>query len=246
MRGVLLGLLAGCGRFGFGDHSQVDAAADAAADAVSGLVVAYSMDDDPSTGTIHGSVPGYDCACTFCPISTPGRIGNAYSFDGTNHFSLPANASMVLGPPGYTLTMWIKPTSIAQGSPAVVLGKPYSATSNSDVINLFVNNGAEGDLFFETTVTGTDYSYISQQSGGTRGAWHHVAASWDGTTKRLYIDGALVASAAATGLDSNALALVGADVDMGTITLHYTGLMDELDLFDRALTDAEVAVLATP
>ena len=74
------------------------------------------------------------------------------------------------------------------------------------------------------------------------GAWHHVAATYDGTTRRLYLDGVLVNSDTPTGHNvpnTNNLRLGSAYG--GTF---YPGSLDEVRVWSRPLTAAEIATSA--
>lgn len=252
VRLAVLWLAAGCGRFGFGSTPSSDAPGpdtriDGIVDARTAPVAEYTMDDDPSTGIITGNSPELDGSCTRCPTSTAGKFGTAYAFDGTTELRLSLTASALVGSLPYTVSVWIDPTTAMQGAPNMVITKPFSTASDADVYSMWVNESTPGQLFFETTKTGAAGAYdsVSTPAGlDARGAWHHVATSWDGTTKRLYADGVMMASAATTVVDSTQLVMLGADIDNNVITLHYTGAVDELRLYDRALGDAEIAALA--
>jgi len=69
--------------------------------------------------------------------------------------------------------------------------------------------------------------------------WVHVAATYDGATMTLYINGVPSGTLAATGaIPTNALSLkLGAD---STGANRFNGLIDEARVFNRALTPAEV------
>lgn len=82
----------------------------------------------------------------------------------------------------------------------------------------------------------------------TAGAWYHVALTFDGTTYRLYVNGALVGSfAAGAALDGT-----GGAINIGWSQGHsgfvdffttWQGLIDEVALWSRPLTAAEVLSL---
>jgi hypothetical protein len=74
-------------------------------------------------------------------------------------------------------------------------------------------------------------------------AWHQFAATWDGTTNangmKLYVDGALVAERTSTQA-----AIAGwADFQIGHASSFFNGTLDDVAVFDRALTPAEIATL---
>jgi hypothetical protein len=75
------------------------------------------------------------------------------------------------------------------------------------------------------------------------GAWRHLVATYDGTTSRLYLDGALISSAASAGsmVDiATALTIGGRG---GAATNPWNGKLDELAVWARALDATEVAAL---
>ncbi len=87
---------------------------------------------------------------------------------------------------------------------------------------------------------GRQYYYPAPHAGLllTTDAWHHVAASWDGTTMRLYVDG----EEAGTGLKAP-IALKEADGPFRFTLL--LGALGEVSVYDRALAAEEVVALAT-
>ena len=80
------------------------------------------------------------------------------------------------------------------------------------------------------------------------GTWTHVAGTYDGATARLYVNGIEVASEAMTGTipaDTTPVILGGNGNDAsGVPTELFPGRIDELMLYARALSAAEIAELA--
>ena len=69
--------------------------------------------------------------------------------------------------------------------------------------------------------------------------WTHLAATYDGATLRLYVDGSLAGSVAATG----AIATSAGALRIGGNTLwgeYFQGLIDEVRVYNRALSQAEL------
>ena len=83
-------------------------------------------------------------------------------------------------------------------------------------------------------------------SAGVTATFYRIALgraiTWDGTTTRIYRNGQQVESGAFPGpLGTNGNAIIGADSN-GTVARgsYYDGTMDEVALYDRALTAGEV------
>jgi len=82
---------------------------------------------------------------------------------------------------------------------------------------------------------------------GTRavndGIWHHIVAIYDGSTKYLYVDGALDVSVAASGtISANSYAMLIGENSQAT-GRFFNGLIDEVAIFDTALTAEQVTQL---
>jgi hypothetical protein len=242
----LLVIAAGCGRLGFGDAPEVaidapEVAVDAAPDAhalVDEAVARYPMDDDPATGVI-GSVQ-LPTTCTACPTAAAGHRGGGYRFGGAAAFELPS--STLLGGPQFTVALWFTARSIpGVAGGASMVNKTTDDTVATNPTNILLYNG--GNVTFESTAGANDYLQALTPVGTD--AWHHVAATWDGTTKRIYLDGVLSNAIAATIVDSPRTIWVGADRDFGVPMFYFDGTLDELQFYDRPLTPAEIALLAS-
>lgn len=92
---------------------------------------------------------------------------------------------------------------------------------------------------------GSTTSYEPSVSGLAPGAWHFIAATYDGTTIRVYLDGDEVGTTSKSGsLDSGAIASIGlANQPSGAGDRAFDGRLDEIAVFDKALTTAEIEEL---
>jgi hypothetical protein len=74
------------------------------------------------------------------------------------------------------------------------------------------------------------------------GSWHHVAYTWNGTTNILYVDGVAVAS---TGTAHDGAAVTSAFIGATSAAAgFFNGSIDEVRIYDRALTALQVSSLA--
>jgi hypothetical protein len=77
------------------------------------------------------------------------------------------------------------------------------------------------------------------------GTWKHYAGTLDATVKRLYVDGVERATSPAQGTrDDAGMVRIGCDKDVGSEIGHFSGIVDDVVLYDRPLTPDEVADLA--
>jgi len=83
------------------------------------------------------------------------------------------------------------------------------------------------------------------------GAWTHLAVTYDGTSVRLYVNGVLRSTLAGAGggiTTSTAPVRIGGNVVFSSPgTEYFAGLIDEVRIYNRALTAGEIAAdMSTP
>jgi hypothetical protein len=170
----------------------------------------------------------------------------ALNFDGANDYvSIPENPS--LPTTAMTIEMWFNPNAVAY--PAVLISKGQTSTSTYFVIYCSSNDFVASptwragsfltyDLF--TNTGGNRLSYqLPQDLSDT---WHHVAITYDGAEKRLYLDGALVGQQALTG---TILTNPGSPLLIGNLapnfTNSYKGTVDEMRIWNVARTATQLS-----
>lgn len=245
-------LLVGCGRVGFGEASfdaadgpqlLVDVAPlDAAFP--SGLVAWFPLDDQAATSVVD-VVSGFGGMCTGseCATQVAGHRGTAFGFDGDDDCIQVPNMGQ-FGQAQLTLSVWIRQDTIDVCTPVAKPAENVSTTANTWQIETTTNNEIE----FSTTHGGSGNMTMSTPVNTlVVGQWQHVAATYDGAMKRLYVNGAQVAT------DAETLALtygvqpmwIGCDVNSGNqAAQNFAGAIDEVQLYNRALTLPEVQALA--
>jgi hypothetical protein len=89
---------------------------------------------------------------------------------------------------------------------------------------------------------------ITVTSGGiVTGAWQHVAGVYDGSEIRLYINGLLVGSAPTSGsIIDNGTMPAGVGRDDVSPALYFNGKMDDLRIFNAALSPDELSCAPEP
>ena len=124
-------------------------------------------------------------------------------------------------------------------------GRGENDGSNVDCNYAFGFAGDRLGADFEDMASGANHP-ITGSTPVTLREWHHVAATYDGTTWRLYLDGRLdgeVRANATPRADSIQHFGIGTALDSsGTPAGRFHGLIDEVRVWDRARTEAEIAV----
>ncbi len=171
------------------------------------------------------------------------RAGNCYGFDGsTDYFQIDDAPSIRLQQ--VTVEAWFSTTNSS-------LSQAIVSKLGSGGYQLSLNSGSaacgSATLCFEASLGGARYAAAATPPAGvSSNAWHHVAGSYDGSTVRLYLDGVEVASAVQAGpITYDAAPLcIGSEAsatDCRSGGGFFFGAIDEVRLFGRALSGAEVA-----
>jgi hypothetical protein len=206
----------------------------------SGLVGWFELESAVALGDRVG---GFNGTCTACPTTTPGHLGGAVLFDGsTQCVTVVDNGAFDL--PQITLAIWAR--QVTAGTQSQVSKRVLGGGSvNSWQLETDPTGTAPQSLSFTTyDGSGTNQYAVSAANVVTLDVWHHLAATFDGTTKRLYLDGTEIATMAAPALQYDAMAVkIGCDDNLPEARF-FAGSLDDLQIYNRALTATEIVDLA--
>ncbi len=197
-----------------------------------GLVSYWKADGDASDayGNNDGSING----ATF----VEGKVGQAFSFDGVDDYVKINYSDSLNITQKITVEAWIKWDSNTFKDAGILIKHNVGEAGNGDY-ELRLDDGLEGVAFrivneYDALIS-TDYIKISA------GRWYHIAGTYDGTSIKLYVDGVLksekTTSGAIRGSSSNVF--IGSRWQGGP-GATFNGLIDEVAIYDRALTADEI------
>jgi hypothetical protein len=180
--------------------------------------------------TINGFTAGLSNGVAF----TPGVVGQAFLFDGVNDFVrasvpyLPIWGYGVSSDKNLTIELWMRMDAPAAGGGAWLAGY-----GNPDFP--FLTFSLQVDASQRLRILGTP----AQGPVVEVGRWYHVAAIYESGYAKLYVDGALVTTVAATFQSE------GGPLYLGSWPpgFRFRGAIDEPTVFTRALSAAEVAAI---
>jgi hypothetical protein len=204
----------------------------------SGIVSWYKAEDNAhdAVGNNHGTAH----AITY----GPGVVGRAFQFDGGGYVRVPDAPS--LDSAAITVEAWVK-VATAQGPFRYLVAKGAHACEAASY-GLCTGRTYPGGLCFYV-YDGTHAAISPDPGAGIwDGKWHHVAGTFDGTTVRLYVDGEQVGNGTAASLNINYNLPDGNDLFIGTYlwpggSLGFTGSIDELSTYNRALSASEIQAI---
>ncbi len=167
-----------------------------------------------------------------------GQVGQAFLLDGVSgHISIPDHPSLDLLAAG-TVELWLRLDEVMSDRP--LLNKGNSANNQASYTwGLYLDN-LRFDLYRGDGSTA--YSTVTIPAASLLGGWHHLAVTWADGSLRAYRDGVLAAEAtySFTRLDTADDLLIGGDPN-GHPPLR--GAIDEVSLYDRALTAGELQAI---
>ena len=180
------------------------------------------------------------------PQYTSGMAGTAFRVFGTNAVEVPFTSDLIS--PTYTMEAWVFVTDLAANleQQGAIFGQLYGLGG------IYARNdgaGIRARYIF-------DNPSVSRYCDGTTvfplNTWHHVAATWDGTTMRIYTDGVLENSVVpAPPLTTPVLTdtcpfYIGGYFACGSVgfpTQFMRGVVDEVGFYRRALTSNEIKAI---
>ena len=256
MRVVVIGLAMCVGACTFsGAPGQPPAAGDAAP-SVDGSPDAAIEDDaavfercvEPPAGVIawwDGEALGVDIAGDFdmsattgSPEVSPGHVGDATTIDDGERVTIdPPTVST------FTIEGWVRRTTDDQDYQTIYGRECRGGLAGNPRAGLFLFEHkltmwfASGGLCPGTNLAQSDTELAID-------TWHHVAATYDGTSIRLYLDGAADGApvdSSTLGFHPSTVHIGGANIDDGQ---NLVGQIDELTLYERALEPGEITSIA--
>ncbi len=176
--------------------------------------------------TISGSV-GY----------APGVVGQAFQFNGSG--TVVAGDTPALDSTSFTVGGWFNITQALAPGTEHFLASKYNGAYHGWVLR--IGNNLQPGVSVSGSTT-ADVNVFSPTPIGLN-TWYYLAATHDGSTVKLYIDGTLAASASL----SNGYVPSSTSLTMGSASWYsggyVNGLANELSVFNRALSPAEIQAL---
>lgn len=188
-----------------------------------------------STAAVDSSGFGNTAALQVGATLTPsGHNGNGLTLDGRTGYVAVPDAPSLNPTSQMTLAAWVNALDWIDARHIIEKG-----SDGADDQYRLTEEG--GKLTFAIAGVGSVSSGLP-----STGAWHHIAATYDGSQLRLYVDAQFVAATNATGAipaTSGDLAIGGHPGDSSELS-HFRGMIDDVDVENVALTAEEVTTLA--
>jgi hypothetical protein len=198
----------------------------------SGLVGAWGF-DEPSGTTVTDASGNGNTGTISGATRTTGHSGGGLSFDGVNDWVTVADAPSLDLTTAMTLEAWVRPSALGTTWRTVVLKEQPAQLVYALYAGTDTASRPSANVF-----TNADHGLLGP-SALTTNTWTHLAMTWDQSTVRLYVNGVQVSSAALSGTarTSDSPLRIGGNAIWPE---WFNGIIDEVRVYNRALTAAEV------
>lgn len=199
-----------------------------------GLVAAYGFEELTGDQADDSSGQGNDGLISGAHRTREGRFGNALYFDGRSDWITVNDTDSLDLTTGMALELWVYPIRTMSGWHCPLLkeqtnGLVYSLCANTDA------NQPSTSVHINEDQTLAGGTALPQRQ------WTHLAATYDGATQRLYVNGSEVASQPLSG----SIAISSGPLRIGGNSVwgeFFNGFIDEVRIYDRALTASEIQI----
>jgi hypothetical protein len=177
-----------------------------------------------------------------------GSNGKAYIFDGVDDYIDINNSTSLANVPDLSISAWVKLTNINTNDAGIVTKWFFS---NNIVCNNSSFDSYMMAIFNNSYISSTNVNTMAGNNVSSNliyfdNVWHHLVFTHDQLIGgKFYIDGSLVATQNTTGAicpSTNNL-LFGADNYQGSIYRYLNGALDDIGIWNRALTPSEITGL---
>lgn len=203
------------------------------------LLAWYPLDsiDDGFSEDVSGNQRHAQCVPdrSACPALVPGQVGMAMAFDGSGHLRVDGSDGFFDTTDEFTIAVWVQLGALDDG--AVMSKMLDGANSNRNSWQFEFSDTGEPAF---TTANEADHDVDFADAQIELDTWVHLAGTWDGQSKRFYLDGVLEYELPYQIDFDGSDFIIGADENSGSTALSFTGRIDEVRIYDRALDEAEI------
>lgn len=211
-----------------------------------GMVLHYSFDKDHGNRILDESGNKYDARAHGAKWVEQGRRGGAYLFDGAGDFIALPNEAKQHGP--FSVSIWFTCEETGDSASLYGGGGLDCAVDRNGIAITWAHKSQS--LYLDVYDTPKRYATKSEKSevNITDGQWHHAVGTYDGEDLELYVDGQIARKGkkeiGSITIDwTNAAHCLGKRAERVGQTWYWKGKMDEVMIFNRALSSQEVGYL---
>jgi N-acetylneuraminic acid mutarotase len=210
-----------------------------------GLVGWWKFDETNGTIAYDSSGNGNDGNLTNGPTWVSGKIGGALSFDGIDEY-VDLGSSAILNPSeAIAITCWFLPNEISDYAYGIPIVTRYIAGTDFSRKSYFLKYSSLGKPEYYLYNGSSKVAFISSSLVLTKNQFYFIAVTYSNTGGDMYINDAKVAELELGDLTSVMQSSVSTRIGGWGHNdwPEFNGLIDDVRIYDRALSAAEVQAL---
>lgn len=211
------------------------------------LVGWWKLDVGAGTSAADESGNGYTGTLTGGAGWSDGKIGNAVSLDGTDDYvEVNSARASIQSAASLSASFWIRPTVTFDSSHTtndMMFSLADAPSTNDFTFKLAESDGALDFRHIDSAGLGFDLSPASPVSW-LGGRWYHIVGTFDSTAKKVYVNGAQGATIG-TNLTRGTTLSTQLNIGRHFNGQYFAGSIDDVRIYDHALTADEVRALYT-
>ncbi|TRO60870.1 sialidase family protein [Streptomyces sp. IB201691-2A2] len=177
---------------------------------------------------------------------TDGVFGGALEFDGTDDaVRLPFRDELPLGTKDFTASLWFRYSATTGEQPLLWMGGVGGAQPQVWLRGEPASDRIQGLITVRDGANAPRSASVRTTGAYNDGEWHHLALRRGGGQLTLFVDGTSAGTADVPGSVSRNAPFgvhIGQKLDSRA---HFTGAIDDVRVYDRALSDAELTGVRT-
>jgi hypothetical protein len=182
--------------------------------------IAHDYSGNGNNGTLSGST---------LPTWVPGKFGDALQFSGSSQYVSFSDSSLPSGADPSTESAWVYPTQVTANK--IIMW--YGTGSGSAARGMEILANADFRFFGYSNDCDSNLTLSLNK-------WSLVVATYDGTSQRTYVNGVPGSTCTLTWNTALGHGVIGRDVPWGGDSRDWVGSIDEVRIYNRALSATEV------
>ncbi len=220
-------------------------------DLIPGLVSRWKFDETSGTSAVDDISGNNATLFNGASWTTSGRINGAINFANSGNQYARVSRTSALEPSAVTLAFWLRATGT--DGDGTIVSKSHTNNSGGYYVTYDVHFNSNRTLSFYTNAASAGFAEALNSPAVPYNTWRFVVVTYDPSApapqKNIYYDGVAVASQTRTvpliyDTTSSGNLFIGKHRDAGSNERYY-GRLDDLRIYNRALSASEVSQLYT-
>lgn len=204
-----------------------------------GLEAYYPLDTNTGSRIYDATANDNEGFITSSTGWTGGKIGEALDFPSSAAYAEVPDSSQLDFSNEMTISFWVRPTQLTTAS-FISKGNPSTDVENLNFQIRLITAGGQIRMIVRDNVANANRTITSTSNMDSLNSWYHIVGMRRGTQLVIFVNG--VRESAGGAIGTNTISTNNEPLWLGGVMtgFSFVGQMDEVKLFNRALTDEEV------